>query len=270
MATLFWAENWGSLRLVNINAPLIASSNNMPPDPLAALLAPRPIAPNENIMQYQNSGHLSGDIFVAGGDRHGKRAAISVYYVHTNLRTDTGMTGVSSPQSSYGESGESSRPDGESRNAVYANGHITLPYKVELSSILDALGGQPYNIISGTDVNGDGNFNDRPSYASTPGAGVYSTKFGLLTTNSINGNVPRNLGVMPARIHLDANLSRVFTLNPSNKDHPRTLTFNVRSANLLNHTNVTTVGTVVSSPTFSHPLAAEAARRLELGARFTF
>jgi len=270
MATLFWAENWGSLRLVNINAPLIASSNNTPPDPLAALLAPRPIAPNENIMQYQNSGHLSGDIFVTGGDRHGKRAAISVYYVHTNLRTDTGMTGVSSPQSSYSESGESSRPDGESRNAVYANGHVTLPYKVELSSILDALGGQPYDIISGTDVNGDGNFNDRPSYASTPGAGVYSTRFGLLTTNSVNGDVPRNLGVMPARIHLDANLSRVFTLNPSNKDHPRTFTFNVRSANLLNHTNVTTVGTVVSSSTFSRPLSAETARRLELGVRFTF
>lgn len=269
MATLFWAENWGSLRLVNINAPLIASSNNAPPDPLAALLVPRPIAPNENIMQYQNSGHLSGNIFVTGGDRHGKRAAISVYYVHTNLKTDTG-SGVTSPQSSYSESGESSRPDGESRNAVYANGHVTLPYEIELSSILDALGGQPYNIISGTDVNGDGNFNDRPSYASTPGAGVYSTKFGLLTTNSVNGNVPRNLGVMPARIHLDANLSRMFTLNPSNKDHPRTLTFNVRSANLLNHTNVTTVGTVVSSSTFSRPLSAETARRLELGVRFAF
>ena len=37
---------------------------------------------------------------------------------------------------------------------------------------------------------------------------------------------------------------------------------NARSANLLNHTNVTTVGTVVGSPTFTQPLAAEAARRV--------
>ncbi len=44
----------------------------------------------------------------------------------------------------------------------------------------------------------------------------------------------------------------------------------LRSANLLNHTNVTTVGNVVGSPTFTQPLAAEAARRVEFGIRYTF
>jgi hypothetical protein len=269
LATLYWAENWGGLRIANINAPLVSSSIGTAPDPTAALLAPRPIAPNENIMQYQNSGHLSGDIFVTGVDRNSRRLGFSAYYVHTNLKTNT-SNAVVSPQSSYSESGESSRPDGESRNAIYANGHVTLPYKVELSSILDALAGQPYNITTGTDTNGDGVFNDRPSYASAPGAGVYSTRFGLLTTNTVNGDVPRNLGTMPTRVHLDANLSRVFQLNPKDKDHSRTLTFNARSANLLNHTNVTAVGTVVSSSTFSQPLSAETARRVELGVRFAF
>jgi len=269
LATLYWAENWGSLRIANINAPMVISSNGSAPDPTAALLAPRPIAPNENIMQYQNSGHLSGSIFVTGVDRNSSRFGFSAYYVHTDLKTDTG-TGVISPQSSYSEKGESSRPDGESANAIYANTHATLPFKVEFSSILDALSGQPYNVTTGTDGNGDGNFNDRPSYASASGAGVYSTRFGLLSTNTVNGDVTRNLGTMPARIHLDANLSRVFRLNPNDKDHPRTLTFNVRSANLLNHTNVTTVGTVVSSSTFSQPISAETARRAELGVRFAF
>jgi hypothetical protein len=75
---------------------------------------------------------------------------------------------------------------------------------------------------------------------------------------------------MPARIHLDSNLSRAFELNPRDKDHPRTLTFNARSANLINHTNVTAVGTIVSSSTFGQSLSAETARRVELGARFTF
>jgi hypothetical protein len=54
----------------------------------------------------------------------------------------------------------------------------------------------------------------------------------------VNGNVPYNIGTMPGVVHLDTNLSRVFALNPKNKDHPRTLTFNARSANLLNHTDV--------------------------------
>ncbi len=74
----------------------------------------------------------------------------------------------------------------------------------------------------------------------------------------------------PGPIHLDMNLSRAFKLNPKNTDHPRTLTFNARSANLLNHTNVTAVGTVVSSPNVTEPISAEAARRIELGARFSF
>jgi hypothetical protein len=66
------------------------------------------------------------------------------------------------------------------------------------------------------------------------------------------------------------NLSRAFTFNPKDKDHPRTLTFNARSANLLNHTNVTAVNTVLSSSNLGQPLTAEAARRVELGVRFAF
>jgi hypothetical protein len=99
---------------------------------------------------------------------------------------------------------------------------------------------------------------------------VYPTRFGALTTDTVNGDVQRNLGTMPMKVHLDMNLSRAWKIGPQKADHPRTLTLNARSANIINHTNVTAVSTVVSSPTFSQSLAAEAARRLELGARFTF
>jgi transketolase N-terminal domain/subunit len=112
-------------------------------------------------------------------------------------------------------------------------------------------------------------FNDRPSYASAPGDGVYSTPFGLMTTNTVNGDVPKNLGTMPVVLHMYSNLSRVFNLG-TNKDHPRTLTLNARASNLANHTNVTAVGTVVSSPSLGEGLSAEAGRRVELGARFAF
>ena len=38
---------------------------------------------------------------------------------------------------------------------------------------------------------------------------------------------------MPEPIHLDMNLSRALALNPKDKEHSRTITFNPRSANLL-------------------------------------
>jgi hypothetical protein len=97
-----------------------------------------------------------------------------------------------------------------------------------------------------------------------------ATRFGLLATNTVNGNVPRDIGTMPEPLHLDMNLSRIFTLNPNDKDHPRTFTFNARSANLLNHTNVTAVNSVLSSSAVGEPIAAEAARRVEFGVRFAF
>ena len=135
---------------------------------------------------------------------------------------------------------------------------------------MDAQSGAPYDVTTGTDNNGDGVFNDRPAYASAPGEGVYATPFGLLSTNGANGDVPRNLGTMPALVHLDTNLSRAFKVGRAKSDTSRTLTVNFRAANLLNHTNVAAVSTIASSPNFTQPVAAESARRLEIGARFAF
>jgi hypothetical protein len=113
-------------------------------------------------------------------------------------------------------------------------------------------------------------FNDRPAYAAATGSGVYNTRFGLLTSNTVNDDVPHNLGTMPDLIHLDMNFSKALVLNRQSKDRPRTLTFNARSANLLIDTNVTAVNTVLSSETPGQRLAAEPARRVELGIRIAF
>jgi len=269
---LYWGEDWNIIRTRNINAPMVASSTGVAPDPTAALLAPRPIAPNENILQYQNSGHSLGNVVSFNLDQHSyKWLGLSFRYAHYNFKCDVGESDLS-PQSSYSNLGESAHVDWLRENRVSFSGNLTLPFKIELATEFDAGDGIPYNITTGTDNNGDGDFNDRPSYASVPGPGVYSTRFGPLTTNTVNGNVPRNLGTMPGPIHLDTDLSRAFKLNPKDKDkeHTRTLTFNVRSANLLNHTNVTAVNTILSSSAVGQPVSAEAARRVELGIRVSF
>jgi hypothetical protein len=265
----YWASYWSIVRTVNINAPLVASSVGVAPDPTAALLAPRPIASEENLIEYQNSGHGSGSVTSLSLDQHSyKRFGFSARYTHMNLKSD--VLSNLTPQSSYSDKGESARINWDSKNGVTLFGNLNLPYNVVATTQFDASSGVPYNITTGTDNNGDGNFTDRPSYASAPGPGIYSTRFGLLTTNTVNGNVPANLGTMPGLIHLDMNLSRVFTLNPKDKEHPRRLTFNARSANLLNHTNVTAVNTVLSSSAIGQPVAAQTARRVEVGVRFDF
>jgi len=267
---LYWGEDYNRLRTRNINAPMIASSVGVPLDPNATLLAPRPIAPNENIIQFQNSGHTAGDAMWFTLNQHSyKRLGLSAWYSHKHFKSDGG-NGVNSPQSSYSDLGESARVDWLSADSAGIVGNLILPFRLELAGQFDANSGRPYNITTGSDNNGDGDFNDRPAYVSAPGQGIYDTRFGLLTINTVNGTVPRNLGTMPATLHFDMNLHRSFVLNSKDKDHPRALDFNARSANLLNHTNVTAVNTVLSSGTLGQPLTAEAARRVELGVRLNF
>ncbi|HEX3892631.1 MAG TPA: TonB-dependent receptor [Terracidiphilus sp.] len=255
---------WGDPRTVNINAPLVAASSGAPPDPSAALLAPRPGTPNLNVFEFQNSAHSRGGVLWMGLDQKGaKHWTLSLGYWGVHFHTDS-----ATPQSSYSKVGEAGRADWQSSGALFEN-DLKFPYKIELSTEAYWHYGAPYNITTGTDDNGDGMFNDRPSFASGAGDGIYATSFGSMTTNVVNGDVPRDLGTMPTIVHAYSNLSRAFNLG-SAKDHPRTLTLNARAANLFNHTNVTAVGTVVSSPSLGEGLAAEAARRVELGARFAF
>jgi hypothetical protein len=271
-----YGANWNQIRVENINAPMVASSTGLAPDPIAALLAPRPIALNENIFLYEKLAHMRGRFLVLSlGQSDYKRFGVHAFYVHMGgVRSDGGFrgedtSGAANPQSSYSEQGESSRVDWQTSSLFGLMGNVKLPLKAEFSTELFASSGSPYNITTGTDANGDGDFNDRPSYASGPGPGVYSTNFGLLTINTVNGNVPRNIGTLPGTVHLDTNLSRSFTL-PGSKENPRTFIFSARSANLLNHTNVTTVNTILSSGAVGRPVAADTARRIELGARFAF
>ena len=67
---------------------------------------------------------------------------------------------------------------------------------------------------------------------------------------------------------MDASLTRIFNLGATTRT-TRTLTVNLRSANLLNHTNVTAVQTVLS-PNLGQPFSGDAGRRVEIGARFAF
>ena len=142
-------------------------------------------------------------------------------------------------------------------------------------------GREHYNITTGFDNNGDGDFNDRPQYAlpGTPSCAAdptaspcsYATQYGLLVASGGTGVFPRNKGVLPWSIHLDANVERVFKLTRNAKaSHPQTLTLNVRSSNLLNHLNVTQVGGVLGSPEFGVPYAADNGRRVEAGVRYSF
>jgi hypothetical protein len=262
-------------RTVNINQPL----NGNP-------YGPRPFAPDLNILQVTNNGTGQGHgEFFSLSNFKLKRVQFFLGALHLNLRDNTDDSALFQPQSAYTDAGEQAPRDNQPQWMVFTNGTFVLPAKLSLSLNGHAGGDQPFNITTGIDNNGDGNFNDRPQFAapgSTPGstpngATVFATPFGLLTNNGpiVNGAplrpIVRNTGRLPWSYHVDANLQRAFVLTRNSKaDHQQTLTANIRSANLLNHTNVTTEGSVLGSPQFLQPIAADTARRIEFGLRYAF
>jgi len=117
------------------NAPLVSSSIGVAPDPTASLLAPRPIAPNENIMQYQNYGHGRGAKYVLNLKQNSyKRFSLDATYWYLDF-----MDNSQTPQSTYSVRGESGRPNWMRRGGIAMLGTVTLPYKVDLSTQFSAM-----------------------------------------------------------------------------------------------------------------------------------
>ncbi len=261
---LYLARAWNDLRSRNINAPLNGTPNGV-----------RPGTADLNLDQYQQTGGLGGNVIFAGVDQHSfKKLQIFAGYIHMNLRTNAD-TPATFPQSAYTDAGEYARPTWEATHQVIAFTNYVFPLGLVLSNQFNAASGVPFNVTTGFDNNGDGVFNDRPHFVSQSDASAIGTPFGLLTSNGSTATIPsaaigRNAGTLPWNVHLDANLSREFKLSGAKADNARSLTANLRSTNLLNHTNVTAVGGVLGSPLFNRAYAADPGRRIEAGLRFAF
>ncbi len=260
------AQIWHATRTENINSPL----NDSP-------TGPRPGAADLNVLQMQGSGRGYGNVEFAGLEQHSLKhvqlfmGAVRVDIVDDNDGNGNGNSEFFTPQTTGSNAGEYARSDGQGLWQVFGNATFTLPEKIQLSGNFNATGDAPYNITTGFDNNGDGNFNDRPQYAAPGTPGAVSTPYGLLVASGGTGVLPRNKGEMPWNFYLDSNIQRTFTLTRNPKaEHQQTLQLNIRSSNLLNHVNVTQVGGVLGSPSFGVPYAADNGRRVEGGVRYSF
>jgi hypothetical protein len=264
------AQMWHYTRTENINSP----TNGQP-------LGPRPLAQNVNILQWQSSGRGYGNlIFLGLSNQALKHLQVFLGSSRNAIIDDTNDSPMTAPQTVGSNDGEYARRTGNALWSVFGNATVKLPWALQLSGNLNAQGDQPYNITTGFDNNGDGNFNDRPRLAiagmpicsATVTANcAYATQFGLLSTTGTGTTLGRNAGNIPWTFYLDTNLQRSFKLTRNPKaEHPQAVSVNLRSSNVLNHVNVTSVGSVVGSPLFGKPYSGDNGRRVEGGLRYSF
>jgi hypothetical protein len=270
-ADYYIGQLWHYWRSENINSPLNGSPTG-----------PRSGPANTNIFQVQATGRGYANVEFFGLTNQAlKRVQFFAGAVRVDVVDDTNDSEFFTPQTTGVNAGEYARRDGQGLWQIFGNATLNLPGKLVLSANYNGQGLSVYDITTGFDNNGDGDFNDRPQYApagtplcsANPNASAcgYATPWGELVNSGGIGSLPRNKGVMPWTFYLDTNLQRSFKLTRNAKaEHPQTLTMNLRSSNILNHMNVTSVGGVLGSPFFGVPYAADNGRRVEFGLRYSF
>lgn len=149
--------------------------------------------------------------------RAGARLTLFGFYVLSYANSDTSGAGSFASNTALGITADYGRASYDVRNRLFMGGTVLLPHGFRVSPFLVANSGSPYNITTGTDVNGDFQFNDRPAFAtdlSRPS--VVQTSLGAFDTAPIAGQtiVPMNFGNGPGQFTLNMRLSKTIGIGP--------------------------------------------------------
>lgn len=194
-----------------------------------------------------------------------------VGYLWQNARNETNGA-LSMPANENDLAAEWGRAANAAEHRVFGLLNLNPTKRISFGALLQAQSGNPFDITTGRDDNGDTLFTDRPK------------------------GVTRNTGVAPSRINVDLrlgwakNFGAPRTLRPGegmrvvrigggdgvpdtgNPGDPRRYRVSVflQALNALNRTNPIAVGTVYGSSLFGKPVVTDPGRRIELGATFAF
>jgi hypothetical protein len=195
----------------NINAPLPGTDD--PTNP-----ANRPLGTLDNVYQYESKGIFKqNQLIVNTNVRMGAKLSLFGYYTLNYANSDTAGAG-SFPSNQYDIEADYGRAAFDTRNRLFMGGMIGLPYSIRLSPFIVAMSGSPFNITTGTDLNGDSIYNDRPSFASSLSnpAAVRVTKYGTFSTVPVAGEsiIPINYGQGPSRFTFNLRVSKTVGFGP--------------------------------------------------------
>jgi hypothetical protein len=178
------------LRTRDINAPLpgtytgVAGSGVFPEANYAIGGQPIGTAP---LYQYESGGLFKQYQLIANvNSRISAGLQLFGYYVYGHASSNTdGVTTF--PSNQYDLSTEWSRAAFDVRNRLLVGGNIAIPFGIRLAPMIMFSSAPPFNIVIPGDPNGDGLFNQRPTFAQYCSA--------TLTCNSAStALLPRNYG----------------------------------------------------------------------------
>jgi hypothetical protein len=238
----------------NVNAPLPGTYN--PANPGSGV---RPNGSSQNIYQYVSEGvsrtnQLSTNLSV----RTARFTAYGNYALRFEKSDAEGDGGF--PSNQYDLGSDYGRALTDVRHSMTMGESVDLPFGVRSWGYLRATSGAPFNIVVGQDLNGDTQYNDRPSFATDrTRPSVVETRWGTFDTNPIAGQtiIPRNYGQGPGLLLATLAVGKKIGVGPkqaiassAGAERKYALEFWVESQNLLNHRNLSPPVGTLNSPLF--------------------
>jgi hypothetical protein len=149
----------------------------------------------------------------------------------------------------------------DQRHRLVFSGQYVLPGKIQASSILTLASGRPYNILAGSDLNGDGN------------GGAFPPDRARRDPADPASSVMRNSGKLPGQATVDLRISRKFGVSEDVGTEVMLDMFNLfNRTNFTEINNIFGVGAFPDSPlaTFGQFEAAGSPFQAQLGLRLRF
>lgn len=211
-----------SFYIDNVNAPAPFLNGGRP---FAA------VEGNDNIYQYDSGGIFRQNQLIANLRLNtGRRVSLFGFYTLSYAKSDTSSGGgaggfFSSGTSSlasflsnqYNPLADYGRAAFDVRHRAFIGGNISLPYSLALSPFVIINSGQPYNLTTGQDNNGDSIFNDRPWFAGSPTTAACASRASFSTIATNFGEVPVNYCTGPANTTFNLRFSRTIGLGRETK-----------------------------------------------------
>ncbi len=255
----------------NVNAPLPGTY-----DPSNPASGTRPLGTSQNLYQYSSDSNENDELFFVVTQLQPTRNLF--FFTNYLLQQQANETSGSSsfPSNQYNLRADYARATGIYKQTLNTGLFWNLRWGFGSAVGLNAHSGAPFDITTGTDLNGDTIFNDRPVFATDlTRSSVVRTRFGNFDTDPLPGQqtIPRNFGNAPANFWLDLQLNKDFHLGPRPRavetraaagqpapaagkpTRPWDLKFEVEAENLLNHNNPALPVGVLSSPYFGRSLS---------------
>lgn len=195
------------LRTRNINAPL--PGTYVPGTPNTGV---RPFGAG-NLYLYESDGIMNqNQILVNVNTRMTKNISLFGFYVLNHAKSDT--DGANSfPANQYDFTGEYGRSSLDVRHRFVLGGSLASKWGLRWSPFIIAHSGEPFNITTGRDLNGDSVFTDRPALAADCSVkSVVCTPFGNFDTAPKPGQaiIPRNFGNGPSYFAVNLRMSKTW------------------------------------------------------------